>query len=169
VYCLDGVTGLPGQQPTSKSAYIYARVSSDKQRGDLERQIEDLQKAFPGHQLFQDIGSGVNFQRHGLHTLLERVLSGMVSEVVVMHRDRLARIGYDLLEFIFATVGTKLVVHCKDDGSNNDDLADDLLAITTHLVASYNGRRAADNRKRRRQEAIDEKAKVGAETTTKDE
>lgn len=51
-----------------------------------------------------------------------------------MHRDRLARIGADLLEFIFDKAGAKLVVLGSDEG-NHHDLADDLLAVTTVFVA----------------------------------
>jgi len=153
MYLVDGVLSLLGQQPTGKRSYIYARVSSIKQKGDLDRQVEDLQKAYPGHIVIRDIASGVNFKRKGLQTILEHVLSGLVEEVVVMHRDRLARIGADLLEFIFSKVGTKLVVHGTNaDAEDKHDLADDLLAVTTLFVASYNGRRAAENRKRRKKE-----------------
>jgi putative resolvase len=157
MYSVDGVRALLGQHSTTnKQSYIYARVSSAKQQGDLQRQIEDLQKAYPGHIIIKDIASGVNFKRKGLQTILGYVLSGVVSEVVVMHRDRLARIGFELLEYIFSKFGTKLVVHSKDEEEGADgkhDLADDLLAVTTLLVASHNGRRAAENRKRRREES----------------
>lgn len=152
LYSIEGVLSLLGKNDESgKKSYIYARVSSDHQKGDLERQIQDLKKAYPRHELIQDIGSGVNFKRKGLETLLERVLSGMVSEVVVMHRDRLARIGFELLEFIFEKTGTKLLVHCPTSNVGQGELAEDLLAVTTHFVASYNGRRAAENRKRRKE------------------
>lgn len=69
-----------------------------------------------------------------------------------MHRDRLARIGADLLEFIFDKAGAKLVVLGSDEG-NHHDLADDLLAVTTVFVASHNGRRSAENKRRRSEEA----------------
>lgn len=165
IYSVTGVTTLLGQRTqsttnTAKYGIVYARVSSSKQHGDLERQIEDLKEAFPEHQLIQDIGSGVNFKRHGLQTLLERVLSGMVKEVVIMHRDRLARIGYELLEFICSKADVRIVVHGEDEDAD-DELADDLLAVTTLFVASHNGRRAAANRKRRKLQATtEEKAKV---------
>ena len=96
MYLVDGVLGLLDQQVTGKRSYIYARVSSAKQKGDLDRQIQDLQEAYPGHIVIRDIASGVNFKRKGLQTILEHVLSGLVNEVVVMRRDRLARIGADL-------------------------------------------------------------------------
>lgn len=152
LYDLDGVLALLGRNEPSKKSYVYARVSSAKQRGDLERQIQDLKEAYPGHILVKDVASGVNFKRPGLQTILEQSLKGVVEEVVVMHRDRLARIGYDLLEFIFAKAGTKIVVYGQDESTDEHDLADDLLAVTTLFVASHHGRRAAANRKRRREE-----------------
>jgi predicted site-specific integrase-resolvase len=93
LYCLDGVLALLGRNQSSKRGYIYARVSSTKQRPDLDRQCTDLQEAYPEHVLVKDIASGVNFKRRGMQTLLEQALKGMVSEIVVLHRDRLARLG----------------------------------------------------------------------------
>jgi predicted site-specific integrase-resolvase len=71
----------------------------------------------------------------------------MVSEDVVMHRDRLARIGFELLEYIFSKFGTKLMVHCSDDESSDykRGLTDALVAVTTLSVTPYNGRRATEN------------------------
>lgn len=158
MYDVDSVLKLLGQQPVGKKSYIYARVSSAKQSGDLERQVEDLQKAYPDHIVIKDVASGVNFKRKGLQHLLELVLKGMVAQVAVAHRDRLARVGCDLLEFIFDKAGIKLVVlgGVEDD---QHDLADDLFAVTALFVASYNGCRAAENRKRRKSEASEDGAK----------
>ena len=130
---------------------IYARVSSVYQKEDLQRQIKDLQTAYPQHTVLSDIGSGLNFTRKGLLTLLERVLRGVVQEVVVMHKDRLCRYGVELLEFIFKKAGTRFVVHGQDAEPNDTrELADDLLAITTVFVARHNGKRSATNRRRRK-------------------
>ena len=156
-YSVRGVAELLGDHnepgDTSKRAYVYARVSSAKQRADLDRQVVDLQEAYPGHTLIKDVASGINFKRPGLRALLERALAGLVSEIVVMHRDRLARFGFDLLDFVFAKAGARIVVHGRDEGATDErDLADDLLAVTALFVASHHGRRAAQNRKRRREE-----------------
>src|SRR5215212_5818780 len=56
--------------PSPKN-YIYARVSSAKQKADLERQKELLHNKYPQHELISDIGSGINFKRPGLRSLLE--------------------------------------------------------------------------------------------------
>lgn len=132
---------------------VYARVSSAHQRPDLARQSQELQEAYPTHELITDVGSGLNFKRKGLTAILERVIDGLVKEIVVLHKDRLCRFGCDLLESIFKKVGTKLVVHCKGDVIGEEDcrqeLADDLLAVTTVFVARHNGLRSGANRRRR--------------------
>lgn len=129
---------------------LYARVSSSKQKEDLERQINDLRQSYSEHdRIIHDIGSGANFKRRGLRSLLERVYEGMVREVVVMHLDRLSRIGSEILVDIFKKFGTKLVVHCEGK-EDETDKHDDLISIITLFVASHNGRRAAENKKRRK-------------------
>ena len=139
--------------PKRTQRIVYARVSSAHQRCDLERQSQELQQAYPEHELVADVGSGLNFKRKGLTTILERVIDGLVQEVVVLHKDRLCRFGSDLLESIFKKAGTKLVVHCAANGVDGEEdrreLADDLLAVTTVFVARHNGLRSGANRRRR--------------------
>jgi predicted site-specific integrase-resolvase len=140
----------------SRRRICYARVSSPHQRPDLERQSADLINAFPAHELIHDIGSGLNWKRPGLLSILDAVCSGLVKEVVVAHRDRLARIGVELLEWLFKRYDTKFVVLYQGDDhehSDSEELRDDLLAVVTFFVARNNGRRAAANRKRRRDAA----------------
>jgi predicted site-specific integrase-resolvase len=161
LYDIDSIRSFIGDSnTTSGNKYIYARVSSAKQKEDLQRQIKELQEAYPGHNIIKDIGSGINFKRQGLCSLLERLHQGMVSEVVVMHRDRLARFAFDLLEFIFKQKGCRLVVHRQGKGAEStEQLAEDLMAITTVFVATHHGKRAAENRKRRK--SSQEKEKEG--------
>tara|TARA_Y100000389_G_C17419910_1_gene496088 strand:- start:381 stop:1085 length:705 start_codon:yes stop_codon:yes gene_type:complete len=150
--------GSTSQETTHRTKrFIYVRVSSAHQKGDLHRQVSDLQTAYPGYETITDIASGLNYKRKGLQTLLEQVLEGVVEQVVVMHKDRLCRFGWDLLEFIFTKASTKLVVHggAVHEGLTGE-LADDLLAVTTVFVAKNNGLRAAQNRKRRREESLAE-------------
>ena len=102
----------------------------------------------------------LNWKRQGFKVLLERVLDGNVSEVVVAHRDRLCRFAFELVEQIFRHFQVKLVVLDTYD-SPESELSDDLLAITTVFVARHNGQRSAINRKKRKRrelEAIQEEA-----------
>src|SRR5215213_2875708 len=46
----------------TKKGFLYARVSSVKQKEDLERQKQLLSSRYPTYELISDIGSGVNFK-----------------------------------------------------------------------------------------------------------
>jgi len=131
------------QQSQSKKKYIYARVSSFKQKDDLERQVNALQKEYPDYEVIKDIASGINFRRRGLITLLDQVLAGGVSQVVVAHRDRLTRFGFELFELLFQRFGVILTVLSDSDIQEpTTELAKDLLSIVTVFTARYYGSRS---------------------------
>jgi putative resolvase len=136
----------------TKETICYARVSSNHQKEDLERQIKLLKDTYPNAKIIKDIGSGLNWKRSGFNSLLEQVHSGNVKEVVVTYKDRMCRFGFELVEWIFKKANVKFVVL----GTNTDvkdisrELSDDLLAITTVFVAKHNGQRASYYRKQRK-------------------
>jgi putative resolvase len=152
LYLLSDVTKVLGASEliSEKRRICYARVSSAHQRADLERQCTDLRQGYPGYELLQDVGSGLNWRRPGLLTLLDAVCQGDVAEVVVTHRDRLARIGVELIEWLFQHFETAFIVMNQHElVSETEELRDDLLAVVTFFVARNNGKRSAANRKRR--------------------
>lgn len=107
---------LPAE--SKKGAKVcYCRVSSAKQRDDLDKQIKQLRETFPEHEIIQEIGSGLDFKRKEFTSLLERVLSGDVEEIVVAHRDCLCRFGFELVEWLVQKNNGKIVV--LDDTPNS--------------------------------------------------
>jgi len=108
---------------------LYCRVSSAKQKEDLNRQISYLQGIYPQGQIFKDIGGGLNFKRKSLLALLGQVMSGAVSQIVVCHQDRLARFGCDLIRWICEQNDCKLVVLSRTDLSPEKEMVEDILAI----------------------------------------
>lgn len=136
-----------------RTKIAYARVSSDHQREDLNRQEQDLRTAYPDHKIISDIGSGLNWKRKGFNELLDLCFRGLIKEVAVTHKDRLCRYGFELLETIFSKLDVTLVVlHQSSDGATEDtrELSEDLLSIVTVFVARNNGKRAAENRRQRK-------------------
>ena len=113
-----------------KEKICYCRVSSREQMDDLDRQKDFFRNKFPTHNLVTDVGSGINWKRKGLTTILDKAMHGDISEVVVAHRDRLSRFAFELLEWIFKRNGVKLVVLNEEkDHSSDKDLTDDILSI----------------------------------------
>ena len=122
---------------------LYARVSSHGQKDDLERQKERLVRTCPGAELQSDIRSGLKFARPGFLRVLKAVQERRVSRVVVVHEDRLARFGVDLLRQVFSAYGTTLeVLEPKPDGTPEHELAQDLIAIITSFSTRLYGLRS---------------------------
>jgi predicted site-specific integrase-resolvase len=133
---------------------LYARVSSADQKEDLERQVQRLQ-AFAQEQgwtevkTVTEIGSGLNGKRKKLLRILR---DPQVVRIVVEHRDRLARFGFDLLEAAMAASGRHVVV--IEEGEVTDDLVQDVLEILTSACGRLYGRRSARHRARQALEAM---------------
>ena len=107
----------------------YCRVSSAKQRDDLARQVDFMREKYPNAEIIKDVGSGLNFKRKGLKAILERAMRGDSIELVVAHRDRLARFGQDLIKHVIEFNGGKLVVLDQSACSPEEELTKDLLNI----------------------------------------
>jgi predicted site-specific integrase-resolvase len=112
-----------------KLTLLYARVSSRSQKADLERQVEFLISRYPGCEVIQDIGSGLNFKRKGLITLLERIYYGDIGMVVVASKDRLCRFGFDLISWFALRGKCKIMVLNNSALSPEREMVEDLLAI----------------------------------------
>jgi predicted site-specific integrase-resolvase len=126
----------------SAHVVLYARVSSRKQKDDLERQVAYLKAKEPHAEVVTDIASGLNFNREGLKAILERSLQGDKLTVVVAHRDRLARFGFDLIEWLIQRNGGQIVVLSKSaHTSPTDELLQDLLAVLSVFAARMHGLR----------------------------
>jgi putative resolvase len=147
---LEKFCGLtpPGTEVSTptKANYIYARVSSKKQLDDLSRQIEYLQTRRPEYSSYttiSDIASGINFKRKGLQTILDSCLQGTIGEVIVAHRDRLSRFGFDLINLLVDKSGGKItVLDDEKDKSSEQELAEDLLSIIHIFSCRQMGKRA---------------------------
>lgn len=137
------------KQTIQKKNFIYARVSTNKQMDDLSRQIEFLRRPeYSDYLLVSDVASGINFKRKGLSTILEACLQGSIGEVVVAHRDRLCRFGFDLIESMVTKAGGKIVV-LQDNHNKTDEqeLTEDLLSIIHVFSCRQMGKRSYINRK----------------------
>lgn len=131
------------QRGATESTFIcYCRVSSTKQRDDLQRQVEFMRERYPDAEIIKDIGSGLNFKRKGLQALLVRLMRGDKLTLVIACRDRLCRFGFELFQFMVEQNGGELVVldqviHCPET-----ELTADLLAILHVFSCRMHGLRS---------------------------
>ena len=99
-----------------RKTYIYARVSTSKQKKDLANQIELLTQlcftnGYTISGVFSDVASGISFEkRKSFFELLDDVISGKVERVVITYKDRLSRVGFDLFYYLFQKYNCEIVV-----------------------------------------------------------
>ena len=140
--------------PDGSRTVCYARVSSADQKTDLQRQADRI-KAFAlsmgveHPEVVTETGSGMNDKRRKLNRLLA---DPTVGTVIVEHRDRLARMNFELVENALKAQGRRVIV--VDDAELDDDLVRDMTEVLTSFCARLYGRRAAKHRAQRALEAM---------------
>ena len=138
--------------PTKKPTVAYARVSSHDQKDDLKRQVQCLELFCSSNgwefELIKDLGSGMNYNKKGLKTLIKKLCNQEVSRLVVTHKDRLLRFGSELIFAISEQVGCEVVViNASEDSPYEEDLTKDVLEIITVFSARLYGLRSHNNKK----------------------
>ena len=143
---LNHFLGLKNMESKSKKVIGYCRVSSHKQKDDLERQIENVKTYMyaKGYQfeIVTDIGSGINYNKKGLHQLIDMITNSEVEKIVVLYKDRLIRFGYELIKNICNKYGTTIEIIDNTKKSEEQELVEDLIQIVTVFSCSLQGKRA---------------------------
>ena len=121
---------------------VYARVSAAENKSNLESQAERVSaycaaKGWKVSEVVKEIGSGVNDHRPKLIRLLK---DSSVSLIVVEHRDRLTRFGFNYIETMFAVAGRKIEV-INEAAGHRDDIVQDFVAVITSFCARLYGER----------------------------
>ena len=130
------------QQKNNKRNICYCRVSTSSQKEDLERQVEYFRCKYPDYEIIKDIGSGLNFKRKGFNTILDTAIKGDIGEVVVTHKDRLCRFGFELVLRIIESTNGKILVLDKEETSPEKELVNDILSIITVFSSRLYGLRS---------------------------
>ena len=137
-------------EKNQKQNYIYTRVSSKKQVDDLSRQIEFIRnkrQEYASYISISDIASGINFNRKGLITILDAALQGTIGEIIIAHRDRLCRFGFDLIKLVIEKQGGKItVLDDEQNKSSEQELSEDLLSIVHIYSCRQMGKRSYKTR-----------------------
>jgi putative resolvase len=130
----------------------YARVSCYDQKEDLQRQEKMLEMFCASHgwpfEIISDLGSGMNYSKRGLKKLLNRILNGEISRLVLTHKDRLLRFGAELVFSLCEAKGIEVILINKGgEPSFEEELAADVLEIITVFSARLYGSRSRKNKK----------------------
>lgn len=143
LYNLDKFLRDKGITNKKKQKICYCRVSSNKQKEDLERQINFMKEKYPDYEIIKDIGSGLNFKRRGLNKIIEIAINGELEELLITYKDRLCRIGFELIENIIKKYsnGKITIVNKSEEETPTEEVTKDIISIMNIYVAKINGLR----------------------------
>jgi len=139
---------------------LYARISSADQKEDLERQMQRLKdyaasKGYQVTKMVSEQASGLNDRRPKLMKLLTDASVGIV---VIEHRDRLTRFGFNYIEQLMQMQGRRLEVIFPSDSDN--DLVDDFIAVITSMASRIYGRRTSKRRAEKIKQCVEQVMKA---------
>jgi len=147
---LDCFTGKVTEKQ-DKVTVVYARCSTAKQKENLDRQKERLMRhaESQGYKyiVIDEIASGINEKRKGLHKLLNMAFQGKIDRVLIEYKDRIARFGYEYLWSIFRNLGVKVEIMENREKKYEEELAEDIMKILTCYSARYYGARGGRKKK----------------------
>jgi putative resolvase len=128
------VRALMGGTPVKRVVVVYCRVSSANQKADLASQVAAMRTFCLGggiavDQWIEEVGGGMNMKRKHFLDLVSRIQRGQVSKLVVAHKDRLMRFGFELLNHIASENGCEIVVANQELHSPQQEMVEDLMAI----------------------------------------
>lgn len=129
-----------------RKTMVYLRVSSQTQKPDLKNQRVTLEKfcvakGFVVDEWIEEIGSGLNFKRPKFLAIVSDITTGKVERVIVAHKDRLARFGFDLLIHLAKENSCEIVVLNTESLSPEQEMVQDLMTITHCFSARLYGLR----------------------------
>lgn len=146
-YDKDLLISLSLKRKNLKLTIAYARVSSQDQKDDLQRQIDNISMycTARGYQfrVISDLGSGLNYSKKGLLELIELICSNEIDRIVVNYKDRLIRYGYEIIEEVCKHHNVTIeVINNTEDKTYEEELVEDVLSIITVFSSRLYGSRS---------------------------
>ena len=128
---------------------IYTRVSTQKQKPDLENQKKIVEKycienGIKISDIYSDIGSGINFDRKEFQRLLDDVVNHKISKIYITYKDRLSRVSFDMFKNLFSNFNCEIVVlnDIEDAQTTEKEIFNEIISLI-HCFAMkvYSSRR----------------------------
>lgn len=148
---LEYIGDSSNKEENKGKSVIYTRVSNRGQKDDLINQVEFLKqyanaKGIIVDKIYEDIGSGLNYNRKKWNDLIEECRKGRIDLILISHKDRFIRFGYSWFERFLKSCGTKIIIVNNEKLSPEQELVQDLISITHVFSCRIYGLRKYKNK-----------------------
>lgn len=135
-----------GYKEEDRHVVVYCRVSSNNQKNDLISQITAMEqfclaRGIAVDEWIKEIGSGMNFKRKAFLSLISRIQLGEIKLLIIAHKDRLARFGFDYFQTMAQNNGCEIIVVNQESLSPEQEMVEDLMAIVHTFSCRLHGLR----------------------------
>lgn len=141
---LNHFLGLKSKTKLNKKIIWYYKVSSHKQKDDLERQLENIKTYMNAKgylfKIITDIGNKINYNKKVLN-------NSEFEKIVVLYKDILIRFGYELIENFCNKFGTTIEVIDNTEKIDQQELVEDLVKRVTVFSCRLQGKKSNESKK----------------------
>lgn len=147
-YNEDDVYSMAGKSKVRMNV-IYARVSTYKQKKDLQNQIDNIEaymnsNGYKVDKIYKDIKTGMTLDRKGFIALLDDLQERLVDRIFITYKDRLARLSYDLAEKLIVQNHGRIELINAAEKTDEQELFEDLMQVVhSFSMKMYSRRRLA--------------------------
>ena len=122
------------KETDSRKIVIYTRVSTSNQKDDLRNQVKFLRqyanaKGIIVDEVIEDLGSGLNYNRKKWNKLIDSCMTNEIGTIIITHKDRFIRFGYDWFERFLAKFNVKIIIVNNESLSPQEELVQDIISI----------------------------------------
>lgn len=133
-YTYEQYKEFKGISSSEKRTVIYTRVSTSNQKDDLKNQVEFLKqyanaKGIIVDEVIEDYGSGLSYNRKKWNKLIDECMTSDISTIIVTHKDRFIRFGFEWFEKFLEKFNVKIIVVNNESLSPTEELVQDIISI----------------------------------------
>lgn len=92
--------------------------------------------------IIYDIGSGINYKKKGLLSLIELITQNKVEKIIALYKNRLLRFGFELVEHLASLYDCGIEIIDNTEKIEDQELVEDMIRIIIVFSAKLQGKRA---------------------------
>ena len=117
-----------------KNSSLENEVSLTRKKESIETYLKSTNQEY---EIIIDVGSGLDYNRAGLKTLIAKINKKEVDEIVICYKDNLVKYGFELIEYFAYLNNVKIKVLDINNKSSLIEINEDFLTVVKDVSRKY--------------------------------